>query len=161
MYTLMHFIQSVLVQAETMVKAVQSVQQTPQQVQHKRCLHSPLLPVLTLPHLVYLTLHSLNHVHAALYLCFCDPALCLCDRLLIMTILSASAAMSCLQASNATSASVQSRFGAKTGASHFQDTGVRASSGYAPGFTYPVSQTTQGQMNPLLMDYAGLQYPGY
>ena len=70
--------------------------------------------------------------------------------------------MSCLQASNATSTSVQSRFGPKTGPSQFQDVGVRPSSvSYAPGFTYAASQATQGQMNPLLMDYAGLQYPGY
>lgn len=105
--------------------------------------------------------NSLNGVHAALYLCFCDSAMCLGNAMLTMPMLSASAAMSWLQASNATSGSVQSRFGPKNGPSHFQENGVRASSGYAPGFTYPASQATQGQMNPLLMDYAGLQYPGY
>ena len=66
----------------------------------------------------------------------------------------------CLQASNATSPSAQSGFGTRPG--QFQEVGSRAASaGYGPGSTHAASQSSQGQMNPLLTDYGGLQYPGY
>ncbi|KAL3142411.1 SWI SNF, matrix associated, actin dependent regulator of chromatin, subfamily b, member 1 [Trebouxia sp. C0009 RCD-2024] len=66
------------------------------------------------------------------------------------------------QQASATSPSTQSRFAPKAVPGQFQDVSMRAgSAGYGPGFTYSTSQAPHGQMNPLLMDYAGLQYPGY
>ena len=70
------FAQPDLLQAETVVKAVQAVQHPQQQVQHKLCLRSGnLLTFSLLPHVVLQLL--LKGVHVALFVWLCDSVLCL------------------------------------------------------------------------------------
>lgn len=67
-----------------------------------------------------------------------------------------------VQAGNATNARSQPLYGSQVGAARFQDPALRTvSAGYGQAYTYAAPQGSQAQMNPLVSDYAGLQYPGY
>lgn len=156
-----------LLQAETVVKAVQRVQQTQQQVHHTLYMSLPKLcyrPSLTVGLGCCDLIAACNRPSLSRRLLTCVHV-CL-DSIAWHSVSACCAGLglhwpTCLQAS-ATSPSTQSRFAPKAVPGQFQDVSMRAgSAGYGPGFTYSTSQAPHGQMNPLLMDYAGLQYPGY
>lgn len=68
------------------------------------------------------------------------------------------------QQKQADSAAARSQplYGSAAGTGQFQAAAMRAApAGYGQGFTYAPPQGSQAQMNPLLPDFAGLQYPGY
>lgn len=68
----------------------------------------------------------------------------------------------CLSQADSAAARSQPLYGSAAGAGQFQAAAMRAApAGYGQGFSYAAPQGSQAQMNPLLPDFAGLQYPGY
>ena len=68
----------------------------------------------------------------------------------------------CLFQADSAAARSQPLYGSAAGTGQFQAAAMRAApAGYGQGFTYAAPQGSQAQMNPLLPDFAGLQYPGY
>ena len=68
----------------------------------------------------------------------------------------------CLFQADSAAARSQPLYGSAAGAGQFQAAAMRAApAGYGQGFSYAAPQGSKAQMDPLLPDFAGLQYSGY
>ncbi len=68
----------------------------------------------------------------------------------------------CLLQADSAAARSQPLYGSTAGTGQFQAAAMTAApAGYGQSYTYAAPQGSQTQMNPLLPDFAGLQYSGY